>query len=63
MKYNIKIYTTNWCASCVAAKNLFKQLEFKISDESAWDVGLACGGEIKIFIEKINSWNYKYSRK
>ena len=27
MKYNIKIYTTNWCSSCVAAKNLLQQLK------------------------------------
>ena len=27
MKYNIKIYTTNWCPSCVAAKNLLQQLK------------------------------------
>ena len=32
----------------------FKKIEFKISDKSAWDVGLACGGEIAIFLEKIN---------
>ena len=35
--------------------NSFKQLEFKVSDDNAWNVGLACGGEIKIYIEKINS--------
>ena len=32
----------------------FKKLEFEVSNENAWDVGLACGGEIKIFIEQIN---------
>jgi len=32
----------------------FKKIEFKISDENAWDVGLACGGEIEIFLEEIN---------
>ena len=32
----------------------FKKIEFKISDKSAWDVGLACGGEIAIFLEQIN---------
>ena len=31
----------------------FKKIEFKISDKNAWDVGLACGGEIEIFLEKI----------
>ena len=34
--------------------NQFKKLEFKVSNENAWDIGLACGGEIKIYIEKIN---------
>jgi len=32
----------------------FKKIEFKISDENAWDVGLVCGGEIEIFLEEIN---------
>ena len=31
----------------------FKKIEFKISNESAWEVGLACGGEIAIFLEQI----------
>jgi len=32
---------------------LFKKIEFKISNESAWEVGLACGGEIAVFLEQI----------
>ena len=32
----------------------FKKIEFKVSNESAWEIGLACGGEIEIFIEQIN---------
>ena len=32
----------------------FKKIELKVSDENAWESGLACGGEIKIFLEKIN---------
>ena len=31
----------------------FKKIEFKVSNESAWEVGLACGGEIAVFLEKI----------
>ena len=31
----------------------FKIIEFKVSDENAWDVGLAWGGEISIFLEQI----------
>jgi len=30
-----------------------KLLEFGVSDEQAWDVGLACGGRVKIFVEKL----------
>jgi xanthine/CO dehydrogenase XdhC/CoxF family maturation factor len=31
----------------------FKKIEFKVSNESAWEVGLACGGEIAVYLEKI----------
>ena len=31
----------------------FKKIEFKISNESAWEVGLACGGEIAVVLEQI----------
>ena len=30
-----------------------RKLEFGVSDEQAWAVGLACGGRIEIFIEPI----------
>ena len=43
------------CLDLMKNDNTFKQLEFKVSDDNAWNVGLACGGEIKIYIEKINS--------
>ena len=42
------------CLSLLKEKKLFKKIEFKISNESAWEVGLACGGEIAIFLEQIN---------
>ena len=32
----------------------FKKLEFNVSDENAWNLGLACGGSISVFIEEIN---------
>jgi len=31
-----------------------KLLEFGVSNSQAWEVGLACGGKIKIFVERID---------
>jgi len=42
------------CLSLLKDKKSFKKIEFKVSNESAWEVGLACGGEISIFLEQIN---------
>ncbi len=28
-------------------------LEFGVSDEQAWEVGLACGGTVKVFVERL----------
>ena len=28
-------------------------LEFGVSNEQAWEVGLACGGKVKVFVEKM----------
>ena len=30
-----------------------KTLEFGVADETAWKVGLSCGGKIKVFVEKV----------
>lgn len=30
-----------------------RKLEFGVSDEQAWAVGLACGGRIEIFVEPV----------
>lgn len=27
-------------------------LDFGVSDEQAWDVGLACGGRVQVFVER-----------
>jgi len=42
------------CLNLLKEEKLFKKIEFKVSNESAWEVGLACGGEIAIFLEQIN---------
>ena len=42
------------CIGLIKEKKPFKKIEFKVSNESAWKVGLACGGEIAIFLEQIN---------
>ena len=44
----------NECMELMKNKNSFKKIEFKVTDESAWDVGLTCGGEMTVFIEKVN---------
>ncbi len=41
------------CVNLIKEKKLFKKIEFKVSNESAWEIGLACGGEIAIFLEEI----------
>ena len=41
------------CMGLFKKKKFFKKIEFKVSNESAWKVGLACGGEITIFLEQI----------
>ena len=30
-------------------------MEFGVADETAWQVGLACGGRIRIFVEPVTS--------
>ncbi len=31
-----------------------EMLEFGVSDEQAWEVGLACGGTVRVFVEKVD---------
>ena len=33
-------------------------LHFGVTDESAWEVGLACGGEIDVFVQKLEPISY-----
>lgn len=28
-------------------------LDFGVTDEQAWDVGLACGGKVQVFVERL----------
>ena len=38
----------------IKSKKNFKKLEFEVSNENSWNIVLACGGKIQIFIEQIN---------
>ncbi|MBL4756549.1 MAG: XdhC family protein [Rhizobiales bacterium] len=29
-------------------------LEFGVADENAWELGLSCGGKIRVYVEKVN---------
>ena len=31
-----------------------KMLEFGVADETAWKVGLSCGGKIRVYVEKVD---------
>jgi len=42
------------CVGIIKENKPFKKIEFKVSNESAWKVGLACGGEISVYLEQIN---------
>ena len=42
------------CIGIIKEDKLFKKIDFKVSNESAWEVGLACGGEIAVYLEQIN---------
>lgn len=37
-------------------------LHFGVTDETAWDVGLACGGEIEIFVQPLATAVYSFRR-
>lgn len=37
----------------VIASGSPKLLEFGVADETAWRVGLSCGGTIRVFVEKV----------
>ncbi len=37
-------------------------LHFGVADETAWDVGLACGGNIDIFVDSLDQSTYEMMR-
>ena len=43
------------CIELIKKDKPFKKLEFKVSNEKAWDIGLACGGELAVYLEQIKS--------
>ena len=38
----------------VIASGKSKLLEFGVADETAWNVGLSCGGTIRVLVEKVD---------
>ncbi|HLW89677.1 MAG TPA: XdhC family protein [Roseiarcus sp.] len=38
----------------VIAAGAPKMLEFGVADETAWRVGLSCGGRIKVYVERLD---------
>ena len=40
-------------AAEVMASRRARLLEFGVSDEQAWQVGLACGGRVQVFVEAV----------
>lgn len=37
----------------VMAEGRPRVLDFGVSDEQAWEVGLACGGKVKVYVERL----------
>ncbi|WP_290998339.1 XdhC family protein [Hoeflea sp.] len=40
-------------ATDVIASGAPKMLEFGVADETAWRVGLSCGGRIQVYLERV----------
>jgi xanthine/CO dehydrogenase XdhC/CoxF family maturation factor len=38
----------------VIASGKPKLMEFGVADETAWNVGLSCGGTIRVYVEKVD---------
>lgn len=37
----------------VLESGVARMLEFGVADETAWQVGLSCGGSIRVYVEKV----------
>jgi xanthine dehydrogenase accessory factor len=40
-----------------------KLLHYGVADDTAWEVGLACGGIIEVFVEPLNDETYQFMRR
>ena len=40
-------------ATAVLRTGETKLLSFGVTDEQAWEVGLACGGQVEVFVERV----------
>ncbi len=49
----VETFVVRECLDLLKKNEIIKRLEFKVSNKNAWEVGLACGGEITIFLQKI----------
>ena len=41
-------------AADVIADGKARMLEFGVADETAWKVGLSCGGRIRVYVERVD---------
>ena len=49
----IETHVIEECKKLLKDNILFKKIEFEVLDENAWNVGLACGGKITVYLEII----------
>ncbi len=47
----------------VIKDNKVKTLEFGVTNSKAWEVGLTCGGKIKVFLEKVSYLEIDYIKR
>ncbi len=47
----------------VIKNNNIETLEFGVANSKAWEVGLTCGGKIKVFLEKVSNQDFDFIKK